>query len=160
MTSVRASSESGVDDGRERYDKRVGSMKQTKILVVQGMDVDEGARGVGEVGGNQAEVSSLFLGIEWAMQGNDIERSVREVSEKRERNDDSWRDDRRGREMRDKGKGRHVGKGREGGGGKCKSCSDTLQDCLEEVLHTVREFEDAGVPWHLMDPPFFGWSTS
>ncbi|KAI9464307.1 hypothetical protein F5148DRAFT_1150172 [Russula earlei] len=96
-------------------------MKQTKILVVQGMDVDEGARGMGEVGGDRAEVSSLFLGIEWAMRGNDVERSAQEVSEKRERNDDSWRDDRRGRETRDKGKGRRVGEGREGGGGKCKS---------------------------------------
>ncbi|KAI9447104.1 hypothetical protein F5148DRAFT_1153544 [Russula earlei] len=81
-------------------------MKQTKILVAQGMDVDEGARGVGEVGGDQAEVLLLFLGVEWVMQGNDIEKSTRE-------------------------------------------------DCLEEVLHTVREFEDVGVPWHLMDPPFF-----
>ncbi|KAI9452459.1 hypothetical protein F5148DRAFT_1152202 [Russula earlei] len=59
---------------------------------------------MGEVRGDQAEVSSLFLGIEWAMRGNDVERSAQEVSEKRERNDDSWRDDRRGREMRDKGK--------------------------------------------------------
>ncbi|KAI9450689.1 hypothetical protein F5148DRAFT_1152710 [Russula earlei] len=83
-------------------------MKQTKILVVQGMDVDEGAQGMGEVGGDRAEVLSLFLGVEWAMQGNDVERGA-------------WRDDMRGKETRDKGKGRCVGEGREGGGGKCKS---------------------------------------
>ncbi|KAI9508956.1 hypothetical protein F5148DRAFT_1148624 [Russula earlei] len=78
----------------------------------------------------RAEVSSLFLGVECAMRGNDIKRSTREVSEKRERNDDSWRDDRRGRETRDKGKGRCVGEGCEGGGGKCKSWNLRMQGAM------------------------------
>ncbi|KAI9431533.1 hypothetical protein F5148DRAFT_1155094 [Russula earlei] len=103
-------------------------MKQTKILVAQGMDVDEGARGMGEVRGDQAEVSLLFLGVEWAI----------------------WRDDMRGREMRDKGKGRRVGEGREGGGGKCKSSQVNVlpwkQTGLKENLSWVDIRENVTSP--------------
>ncbi|KAI9452825.1 hypothetical protein F5148DRAFT_1152114 [Russula earlei] len=58
----------------------------------------------GDVDSDRLELSSLFLGVEWATRGNDIERGMRE----RERKD---RQQLGGDERRDQEKGRCVGEG-------------------------------------------------